>query len=436
MPVRDQEGKVARWFGTNTDISEQRAQQELFQQASEQRELALAAAKMGAWDYHFDAGDVFWDERCRNMFGLPSGSTLDYDAVMARIHPDDRKATDDAVKQAIAGADGGAYHREYRVVWPDGSIHWVAAHGQVFFQGHGDQRRAVRFVGVTLEITERRLAEARLRQTQKLETIGVLAGGVAHDFNNLLTVIMGSASSALAECPSCEHSQAILAASERAAYLTKQLLAYAGKGHTVVKIVDLTDLVSESKALLSASVPKRVKLSFNLSKDLPCLEADPSQIEQILMNLVINAAESITPKSDGAIEIATRFCEVTPDMARKHSQLEESAAGAYVCLEVRDDGAGIDEATISRIFDPFFSTKFTGRGMGLAAVQGIVRINNGFIDVHSVARRRHHVSGVSSGLQKGTPDGVRCEYPAPGRFADSRPFSWLMTNRWCGNWRA
>jgi signal transduction histidine kinase/CheY-like chemotaxis protein len=384
MPVRDQEGKVARWFGTNTDITEQRAQQELLRLVSEQRELALAAAKMGAWDHHFKAGTVFWDERCRNMFGVPLGSTIDRDMMMARIHPDDRNATGEALKEAIAGADGGAYHREYRVVWPDSSIHWVAAHGQVIFEGQGDQRRAVRIVGVTSEITERRLAESRLRQTQKLETIGVLAGGVAHDFNNLLTVIMGSASSSLAECPSCEYSQAILVASERAAYLTKQLLAYAGKGHTVVKIVDLTDLVSRSTVLLSASVPKRVKLSFNLSKDLPCLEADPSQIEQILMNLVINAAESITPKRDGAIEIATRFCDVTAEMARKHAQMEENAAGAYVCLEVRDDGGGINEATISRIFDPFFSTKFTGRGMGLAAVHGIVRINNGFIDVHSV----------------------------------------------------
>ncbi len=115
-------------------------------------------------------------------------------------------------------------------------IGWLA-HGRVFFEGNGNHRRAVRFVGVKMEITERRQAEERLRQTQKLESIGTLAGGVAHDFNNLLTVIMGSASAALAQCPSCEHSQAILSASERAAYLTKQLLAYAGKGQFVTKSV-------------------------------------------------------------------------------------------------------------------------------------------------------------------------------------------------------
>ena len=287
------------------------------------------------------------------------------------------------MKQAIEGANDGAYHQEYRVVWPDGSVHWVASHGQVLFEGDGEQRRAVRFVGVNMDITERRHAEERLRQAQKLESIGVLAGGVAHDFNNLLTVIMGSASTALAECPSCEHSQAILSASERAAYLTRQLLAYAGKGHNVVKLVDLTEVVTQSHKPALGCRSQESELRFNLSKDLPCLEADPSQIEQILMNLVVNAGEAIPPKADGLIEIATECCEVTPEMARLHSRAYDVAAGAYVCLEVRDNGGGMDEATASRIFDPFFTTKFTGRGLGLAAVHGIVRTAKGFVEVRS-----------------------------------------------------
>lgn len=363
-------------------LSAARAEQAL-RQLSEQRGLALEAGKLGAWDYRIDTGDVFWDDRCRTMFGIPSGSQIKYDAAIARIHADDREATNEAVGQAIVGANGGAYHREYRVVWPDDSVHWVTSHGQVFFEGHGDQRRAVRMVGVNLEITERRHAEERLRQTQKLESIGVLAGGIAHDFNNLLTVIMGSASAALSQCPSCKHSQSILSASERAAYLTRQLLAYAGKGYAITQLVGLTELVSQSTELLSASVPKRVSLSFSLAKDLPCLEADPSQIEQILMNLVINAGEAIRPKTDGLIEIATYSSEVTPEMAQLHSQTYDVGAGLYVCLEVRDNGDGMDASTVSRIFDPFFSTKFTGRGLGLAALQGIVRMAKGFVEVRS-----------------------------------------------------
>ena len=229
----------------------------------------------------------------------------------------------------------------------------------------------------------RRQAEERLRQAQKLESIGILAGGVAHGFNNLLTVIMGRAAATLAECPSCHHVEAILAASERAAKLTQLLLQYAGEAHMVVEIVNLTKLVAQSKGLLAVFVPKRVSVTFNLSKDLPRIEVDPKGIEQVLMNLVINAGEAIPPDGDGPIEITTSSCEVPPEMARRHSKAYDVAAGAFVCLAVRDNGDGMDDATMARIFDPFFSTKFTGRGLGLAAVHGIVRTSKGFIEVRS-----------------------------------------------------
>jgi PAS domain S-box-containing protein len=387
MPVRDGDARIVRWFGTNTDITEERKTEAALRQASEQRGLALESARMGAWEYRFDTGDVHWDERARSIFGVSTGGQIEYDAAIARIHADDQVPAREAMKQAIEGAKDGAYHQEYRVVWPDGSVRWVASHGRVLFEGEGEQRRPVRFVGVSMDITDRRHAEERLRQAQKLESIGVLAGGVAHDFNNLLTVIMGSASMALAERPSCEHAQAILSASERATYLTRQLLAYAGKGHNIIKLVDLTAVVSQSTSLLSASVPKRVALSFNLAKDLPCLEADPTCVEQILMNLVVNAGEAIPPKAEGLIEIATTSVEVTPEMARLHSKTYDVAAGRYVCLEVRDNGQGMDEFTASRIFDPFFTTKFTGRGLGLAALEGIVRTLKGFVEVRSSSGR-------------------------------------------------
>jgi PAS domain S-box-containing protein len=400
---------AVRLTGTIQDITARRRADEALWEVSEQRRLALEAANLGAWDYRFDTGDVFWDERCRNMWGVTADLAYAYDGAISRIHPDDRAATDEAVKQALAGANGGAYHREFRVVWPDGSVHWVSSHGRVSFADDPESRRAVRFVGVNMDITERRQAEERLRQAQKLESIGLLAGGVAHDFNNILTVIMGNASAALAECPSCEYCRSIVSASERAAYLTQQLLAYAGKGQTALKIVDLTERVSLATSLLSASVPKRVTLRFNLAKNLPYLEADPSQIDQILMNLAINSGESIPARSDGLIEITTSSCEVTPEVARQHSREYEVAAGAYVCLEVRDNGAGMDQATIPRVFDPFFTTKFTGRGLGLAAVHGIVRANKGFIDVHSSP-----AAGATFRVFLPASAKTRSKVPAPG----------------------
>lgn len=369
----------------NRDVTERKRAEGESRQANEQRRLALESADMGTWAVDVASGQVVWDERCARIFGFAAGGQVEFSELIARIHPDDRVTVEATVKEAVSATSGAAYDRQVRVVWPDESVHWVALHGRGSFEaeGAGNDRSVVRFVGVSVEITERRNAEERLRQTQKLETIGLLAGGVAHDFNNLLTVIMGSASAAMEEHPSSRHYPSIVAASQRAAYLTKQLLAYAGKGQAVVKIIDLSEFVSQAEGLLAASIPKRVKLSFNLATDRPCLEAAETHIEQILMNLVINAGEAIPLRSDGLIQVSTSRCEITPELARRQSTAYDVATGAFVCLEVRDNGAGMDESTRAHIFDPFFTTKFTGRGLGLAAVSGIVRTCRGFIDVQS-----------------------------------------------------
>ena len=142
------------------DITERKQAEKAVNEASEQRRLALEAAGLGSWDYNFKTGDVFWDEQCRGMWGVAEGNQIDYAAAIDRIHPEDRAATDEAVHQALSGVNGGAYHREFRVVWPDGSEHWIASHGRVYWDGEGELRRAVRFVGVNREITERKHAEA------------------------------------------------------------------------------------------------------------------------------------------------------------------------------------------------------------------------------------------------------------------------------------
>lgn len=247
---------------------------------------------------------------------------------------------------------------------------------------HGRLQGAVSIVS---DITDRKLMDERLWHTQKLESIGVLAGGVAHDFNNLLMGILGNATLAAESLDSpmlVERAlRDIARAGERAADLTRQLLAYSGKGKFVVQLVDLSRLVSGMAPLLKASFPGKVQLALNLSRDLPGVEADKTQVEQVIMNLLINAAEAIGENA-GTIHVTTDTVSFTEDQ-RQHYVSENELVGEYVRLEVRDDGAGMDENTVRRMFDPFFTTKFLGRGLGLSAVLGIMRGHKGGVRVSS-----------------------------------------------------
>jgi PAS domain S-box-containing protein len=242
------------------------------------------------------------------------------------------------------------------------------------------------YVVFCLDLTERKKIESQLRHTQKLESLGVLAGGVAHDFNNLLVGILGNASLALETTPSDSPTSALLEevvkASERAADLTRQLLAYAGKGRFVVEALDLSALIREIATLIQASIPKNVQLRLELQDGLPCVEADSAQIQQIVMNLILNGAEAMDSRN-GVVVVSTRVQQVDGYYLRSVFAGHDIAPGRYVMVEVRDTGCGMDEATIAKIFDPFYTTKFMGRGLGLAATLGIVRGHHGAIKVYS-----------------------------------------------------
>jgi PAS domain S-box-containing protein len=230
------------------------------------------------------------------------------------------------------------------------------------------------------DVTDRRRVEEEFRQTQKLESIGTLAAGVAHDFNNLLTGILGNASLALRDLepssPAREKLQDVIRSSDRAAQLTSQLLAYSGKGKYVVRNLDLSELITEMRNLLRTSVPRKAELQFRLAADLPRIAADALQIQQVIVNLIMNAGEAIGEES-GVICINTSAHEILPEATG------ERAPGLYVVLEVADTGCGMTQEVQSQLFDPFFTTKFLGRGLGLAAVSGIVRGHKGYIEVES-----------------------------------------------------
>ena len=241
------------------------------------------------------------------------------------------------------------------------------------------------------DVTERRRGEEALRLAQKMESLAVLAGGVAHDFNNLLAVMLGHNALALGKLPEGSparvHVQKAVAATERAAGLTRQMLAYSGRGHFEIRAVDLNALVRENLSLLGAALPKHVRSEQRLPDGLPRIAADPSQLQQVVMNLILNGAEAIVDRA-GTVKVTTRVRQ----MARGNLEVlqptgEPLPPGAYVELRVEDDGAGMDMDALPRIFEPFFTTKTTGRGLGLAAVQGIVRGHRGGIRVESTPGR-------------------------------------------------
>ncbi len=229
--------------------------------------------------------------------------------------------------------------------------------------------------------------QEQIRHTQKLESLGILAGGIAHDFNNLLTGILGNISLVADALPPSDPSQRMLqdaiAATERAAKLTGQMLAYSGKGSFIVRPLNLPDLVRRLDDFFRASIPKRVELRLELGAETPAVEGDESQLEQVVMNLVLNAAEAIPEDRAGHVTVSTGTEEVTPGAGIAGADGTPLRPGTYATLQVADDGAGMDEATLARIFDPFFTTKFVGRGLGLAAVHGVVRGHSGGVRVES-----------------------------------------------------
>jgi len=259
------------------------------------------------------------------------------------------------------------------------------------------RRRPLAIEAIARDITARKeaeeqrlLMERKMLDSQKLESLGVLAGGIAHDFNNLLTAILGNATlagQAVSEDSSQRsHLRNIEKASRQAADLCQQLLAYSGKGRFIIQRINLNALIEDMRQLLHISVSKKAVLEIEASGELPAIEADPSQIRQVLLNLVINASEALDEKN-GLIRIRTGGLQADRSSLAEAALASDLAPGHYVFLEVSDTGCGMDRETLGKIFDPFFTTKFIGRGLGLAAVSGIVRAHRGALHITSEPAR-------------------------------------------------
>jgi PAS domain S-box-containing protein len=292
--------------------------------------------------------------------------------------PEFLPASEQARRQLLEAGSLAPFEKEY--IRKDGSRIPILIGGTLL------ERDPMRHICFVLDLTERKKLESKLQEKDKLESLGLLAGGIAHDFNNLLVGIMGNAALAEEMAPEgtllCQALESIVKSSQSAAHLTRQMLAYAGKGQFVLERVYLSALVEETLSLLRSAIPSDVFVHLDLERNIFPLEADPSQMQQVVMNLILNAAEAMGDRP-GTVAVRTANC--TLDAARIQRELGDAPLdpGSYVILEVRDTGGGMDEATQARIFDPFFTTKFLGRGLGLSAVAGIVRGHKGAIRVKS-----------------------------------------------------
>ncbi len=371
------------------DITARKRLESALIDSEERYRLATEAGRMSVWRLDLVTGRLEIHGPLDPFGGFTMKELATLDKLTGLAHPEDRERVESGLRACVT-ATSDRFDMEFRIVRKDGRIGWVAMQGGSVRDLGGN---VLALVGTTRDVTEHHEAEererdleAKLQQAQKLESLGVLAGGIAHDFNNLLTSILGNADLSLMELepgsPARHYIESAIQSARRAAELTQQMLAYSGKGRFVVQPVNLADVVRDMLPLLQASISKRSLLRLSLAPALPTVEADLPQLRQVVMNLVTNASEAMGDRG-GEISVTVdrhwcdRRCVAEADLGG------DIAEGDYVYLEVRDSGIGMTPEVRARIFDPFFSTKFTGRGLGLPAVLGIVRGHRGVIRVES-----------------------------------------------------
>ena len=371
------------------EIAERKRTEEALRESEDRFKKLFMEAPLGIALIDSLSGQIY---EVNPMFARIAGRTMEEMVQtdwLKITHPDDVQKDLDHMALMNSGKTRG-FQMEKRYLLPGGDPVWI---NMTIAPVDVKDKSSPRHLCMIEDITARKQAEKQkqefdlqLLQTQKLESLGVLAGGIAHDFNNILMAIIGNADLALMKLPPgspvTENLRAIDTASARAADLAKQMLAYSGKGRFLVESIDLNRLLDEMLHMLKVSISKKAVLCLNTSVEVPTVEADATQMRQVIMNLVINASEAIGDRG-GLIAINVGCMECDRDYL-KNSWLDEGIAeGTYVCLEISDTGCGMDQETATKIFDPFFTTKFTGRGLGMAAVLGIIRGHKGAIRVFS-----------------------------------------------------
>jgi signal transduction histidine kinase/CheY-like chemotaxis protein len=364
----------------NEMVSTLEAREAALRESTTQLLEALTVARMSSWAWEVETGTVSWGGQEGRLFGAagkPRDASLA--AFLDVVHPADKSDVEDGLRRAATSDQ--RCDLDFRVLDPGGRTRWLTLRGQAM-DGAGPPRSRV--VGLVMDVTDRRQLEEQLLQSQKLEAIGRLAGGVAHDFNNLLTGILGYAGFALKTVapshPARNDIIEIERAGVRAAALTGQLLSYARRQMVAPKVVGVNELVRNLENLLQRLLGEDITLGTSYADDLWPARIDPGQFEQVIINLAVNGRDAMP--NGGRLTVETRNCTLDESYSQQHPEV---APGPYVMLAVADSGHGMDDATQARIFEPFFTTKEQGKGtgLGLAVCYGIVKQAGGHVWVYS-----------------------------------------------------
>jgi len=379
-PTFDPAGNYTGALAMVADITERRRNVQRLQVGERQLQEAEAIAHLGHWVWEIEEDRLIWSDEHYRILGLePQSIHVSLEDGIAFVHPDDRAAIRAEFERSLR--ERRSYEMELRIVRPDGTVAIVESRGTPQIDESG---KVARMMGTAQDITERRQSEEAFRQAQRMEAIGILAGGVAHDFNNLLTAIIGFSDLTMDRLdekdPLRSFVHEISAAGQRAAGLTRQLLAFSRKQNLEPKVLSLNTLVGDMEKLLRRVIGEDVILVTELTPDLEPVEVDPGQIEQVIMNLAVNARDAMP--AGGTLTIRTEGATLDERFVRQHPG---ATPGRSVRLTVTDTGTGMDSETQERIFEPFFTTKELGRGtgLGLSTVYGIVKQSGGSIWVTS-----------------------------------------------------
>ncbi len=401
-----------------TREAERRAASEAALRASEEKYRALVEGTNDVILRVDREGTVVYASPQLARYGFDVGRIVGANALSLIVEEDRERVTAEFERTLATGEE---FPSRFRIDTPAFGRRWFEDHSRALRDGAG---AVTGITGVLRDVTdrlreeeERRAFEGRVLQAQKLESLGVLAGGIAHDFNNLLTAILGHASLARAARGNGEvltrHLEAIEGAAKRSAELVRQILAYAGRGAVEFVAVDLNETLLEMRSLLESSVSKKTSLRLDLAPDTPPVTGDATQLRQIAMNLVVNASEALDGRA-GEIRIATRRIDGRPPAIAGPADFGDPDPGPLALLEVTDTGIGMPPGIAARIFEPFFSTKFIGRGLGMSAVHGIVRRHHGAIRIES-APGRGSCFRIYLPAATGTTPAAAAEVPATSR---------------------